>query len=895
MNVAVNPIYEIEEYITICENESYTWLGHKSDTIISNLTAGDNRTPKDYIYVDSLLTVGGLGCDSVHILHLTVSPINEVEVYDTLCDNEIYLFHEGESYERELSFDVSVATAYTIVDTLINTHGCDSIVTLFLTVAPSYLIEQDTIICEGDILNWRGKIFQDLAAGTCEIYDNYQTVTYGCDSVYKLNVVVHPSYEIEEYVYMCEGDSYTWIGHKGDTIIGNLSIGDGNLSQEYIFIDSLQTTVGCDSIHILHLSVNPTYYVFAETSICDNESYNFNGRILSDVAGVYTVFDTLQTIYGCDSVVELTLTVHPTYLFDTTAVICSNEIITYRGIDYRTEGVYDDSLHTIYGCDSIYRLNLIVIPAYEFEYNITICDTESFYWRNQNLNTFKGEFPTGLNIISQKYYTDAGCDSVYKLNLTINPTYFFEDSITICSNETYDFRGKILTQEGVYYDSLLTTLGCDSVYQFTLYHNPAYSFVIYDTICSNETYDFRGVIVNQEGVYYDSLTTVLDCDSVYELRLTVMPTYFFDLEEHICDYETYNFNGLELAEEGFYIDSLYSIYGCDSVYHLNLFVHPSTVDTIYDTICVEGKYYFGDRYLTEPGYYLDTTLNEFNCRHIDHLFLSQIEPAKITFEVDDFCADDLFFELRFSYDGYAPVSYSIKYDDIGKDVGFEDNIDILLEDTVIQIPIPQFSDKTDYVRPNVYDLSLYFHNGYCSDEQVKETYQVTAFYPSWIIEQHWNDAIAVLNDSLNGGYLFSHYQWYREGIKIGVDSSYYYAGEYSELVMGDAYYVGLTRIDDGKTFYSCPIFPSEVVDWDVPTPFIEVLPTYVSKTSPYVFLTSVTSGYYDVRNALGLQVSSGSFNSPTNEMIKLPAVSGIYIIYFNTELDKRSIVKVIVY
>ena len=80
-----------------------------------------------------------------------------------------------------------------------------------------------------------------------------------------------------------------------------------NLTQAGTYYDTLQTVNGCDSIIELNLIVHATP---ALTQISDSiyigDSYNFHGNLLT-TAGTY--YDTLQNVNDCDSIVELTLTV----------------------------------------------------------------------------------------------------------------------------------------------------------------------------------------------------------------------------------------------------------------------------------------------------------------------------------------------------------------------------------------------------------------------------------------------------------------------------------------------------------------------------------------------------------------------------------------------------------
>ena len=76
-----------------------------------------------------------------------------------------------------------------------------------------------------------------------------------------------------------------------------------------IYVDTLQTDLGCDSVVTMNLVVNNTVYYVDTQEACD--SYIWNGTIY-DSSGLYV--DTLQsiTIINCDSIVTLDLTINYT-------------------------------------------------------------------------------------------------------------------------------------------------------------------------------------------------------------------------------------------------------------------------------------------------------------------------------------------------------------------------------------------------------------------------------------------------------------------------------------------------------------------------------------------------------------------------------------------------------
>ena len=74
------------------------------------------------------------------------------------------------------------------------------------------------------------------------------------------------------------------------------------------YMDSLTSISGSDSIVIIRLENYPTYFPLDTIWICEGDSYDFYGQILT-TSGVY--YSTFQSIHGCDSIVELPLNVIP--------------------------------------------------------------------------------------------------------------------------------------------------------------------------------------------------------------------------------------------------------------------------------------------------------------------------------------------------------------------------------------------------------------------------------------------------------------------------------------------------------------------------------------------------------------------------------------------------------
>ncbi len=384
-------------------------------------------------------------------------------------------------------------------------------------ICNKYEIAETHNICSGDSSLWRGHYY----AISGIYYDSLKTVL-GCDSIYVLNLNVHNPFESVVDKTICNGDFFSWQGN--------------NYYTAGTYYDSLQSIFGCDSIYILHLFVNPVYEFDSTATICAGDTFIWRGNN-HITAGVY--YDSLQTITNCDSLFVLNLNVNPAYHLVTDKNICAGEVFNWRGNDYSATGLYYDSLQTALGCDSIYILNLKVNPLP----TITINGLDNSYCNNNVAVVISG-LPLGGSFtgvgISGNTFSPAvagtgiwhiiyvandtnNCLNSDSVSVAVNQTYLFSHYDTICDGSIFIWHGHNYLSEGLYYDSLQTAKGCDSIYVLHLKVNPVYEFELYQTICEGSSFLWRGSSYNLAGNYYDTLQTVSGCDSIYALYLSITP------------------------------------------------------------------------------------------------------------------------------------------------------------------------------------------------------------------------------------------------------------------------------------------------------------------------------------------------------------------------------------
>ena len=93
--------------------------------------------------------------------------------------------------------------------------------------------------------------------------------------------------------------------------------------------------------------------------ICYGEDYLENGfEIYYPEVGEHEYSITLPSLQYTDSIVNLILTVYPSYYFVEDTTLCNATSFQWHGNTYTESGLYYDSLQTIHGCDSIFQLSL---------------------------------------------------------------------------------------------------------------------------------------------------------------------------------------------------------------------------------------------------------------------------------------------------------------------------------------------------------------------------------------------------------------------------------------------------------------------------------------------------------------------------------------------------------
>jgi hypothetical protein len=173
---------------------------------------------------------------------------------------------------------------------------------------------------------------------------------------------------------------------------------------------------------------------------CDTYIWAANATMYTS-SGNYSITLPGANSTGCDSILNLDLTINTSNDLTTNAVGCDSYTWAVNGATYTSSTSVTETLTTGQGCSYLHTLNLTLGTSNSSSENVSACET--YTWSANGMTyTADGTFTETLTNAS-------GCDSVATLNLTI----------TTIDNTAQDIGGVLIANElGVAYQ----WLDCDN-------------------------------------------------------------------------------------------------------------------------------------------------------------------------------------------------------------------------------------------------------------------------------------------------------------------------------------------------------------------------------------------------------------------------------------------------
>ncbi|MBK9256988.1 MAG: VCBS repeat-containing protein [Saprospiraceae bacterium] len=393
-----------ERNVRICDGESIDFYGNILTASGSHVHAKAN-------------------CDSIITLRLEVYTSDSTEISDRICRGDSVLF-DGRY--------VNTAGDFTAI--FQNKDGCDSLVTLRLSVGDTLVEYNSFNMCEGDSV---------LIAGNWVKYSGsyaemFTSVSTGCDSMTITEVNVLPEMVTVMDYHLCAGDSIfvfdRWLHTSGEYTIES------------------QTAAGCDSIIVANLSISPTYQSDQTYSICTGDSIYVHDQWVKTSGNYPANFTSLA---GCDSISVVMVEVMEAITTETDVSLCAGDSIYLSGGWVREAGLYEERFTATGGCDSLVRTVLSIIPTLEQRDSIGLCDGETITLHGESISAL-GDY---VHMVP-----GAMCDIRVYSHIYSLPVSTAESNFILCPYDSIQINGEWIFQSGDYRYTFSNVWGCDSVF-----------------------------------------------------------------------------------------------------------------------------------------------------------------------------------------------------------------------------------------------------------------------------------------------------------------------------------------------------------------------------------------------------------------------------------------------
>ncbi|HXR80467.1 MAG TPA: SprB repeat-containing protein, partial [Saprospiraceae bacterium] len=355
------------------------------------------------------------------------------------------------------------------------------------------------------------------------------------------------------------------------------------------------------------VEVHPTYVVSVDASICEGDSI-FLGFFWESDPGVYE--NTLSTYFGCDSVVTTTLTVLPAIQIAQSSTTC----------DSAYAGVFITFLNNPNGCDTMVTTTVTLLPSDTTVINLLSCNISSIGTTTQTLSNQSGcdsliiTTTSWLPPADTTFLSQTTCDSSL---LGVFPQILIAEDgcdsivitiVTMAPSDTTYLSGISCDSAsiGVFQNLLSNQIGCDSLVITNILAGIPDTTLIFKTSCDSSSL----------GVTEIHYTTAQSCDSL------VITTVSFSAQDSTFISDA----SCNPADVGVFVQMLTNEFGCDSIVTTTVSLLPSSESFISSTTCDPSS----------VGNFDHLLVNQFGCDSIVHETVSLL-PSSTTFLTSSTC------------------------------------------------------------------------------------------------------------------------------------------------------------------------------------------------------------------------------------------------------------------
>lgn len=243
--------------------------------------------------------------------------------------------------------------------------------------------------------------------------------------------------------------------------------------------------------------------------------------------------------------IDINRTIFTTY----TDTICQGDDYGAHGLEYAAENlrVGENRFQLINNdMSEVTDLTIVVNPIYTTRYTGTVCEGERF--SGYGFDVVGQTSTTYRRFVAN----ENKCDSIYLLDLSVIPTRHVEVFDSICAGGQFVLNGQIYRYNSIAYDTLSSQVsGCDSItmHYIIFTEEKTLHTDITRAICQGEWYSDGWFTQNKAGYYRKTDTSAQGCDSTVTLHLFVADESGYIYDSVYMNQLPYIYDGRVLLEE----------------------------------------------------------------------------------------------------------------------------------------------------------------------------------------------------------------------------------------------------------------------------------------------------------------------------------------------------------
>ncbi len=346
-------------------------------------------------------------------------------------------------------------------------------------------------------------------------------------------------------------------------------------------MQTLTTMNGCDSLVEVRLSFNGSINTELTNTLCAGESIVVDGTTydVSNPSGM----ENIMSASGCDSIVTIDLTFQDAIETNITEMLCSNESRDINGIMYDMNNPSGTQMRTaVNGCDSIINIDLT------FE-NMIVSNVTNTYCFGDTIEIAGERYHAGRRSGTEFLTATNGCDSIINVDLNFQETILVSYSRILCAEEFLVVNGVIYNQSNPSGEELLSTIhGCDSIMTINLQFDDVVEEFLELELCAGESVDINDITYNRANSSgQQTLSSVNGCDSLLNINLSFIETRISEFSTRLCTGQSIEINGTTYdSSNPSGEEMLTSAQGCDSLVVINLTFEDAFTSTLNETLCM---------------------------------------------------------------------------------------------------------------------------------------------------------------------------------------------------------------------------------------------------------------------------------------------------------------------